>query len=370
MVFMVFILILSSVFMTMKSSFACDLDQTNASNSDASGDQVAFITKWHDLSVKYEIEYGLPWEGVIAQAILESGTGTSTFARERNNFFGIHAFDADPNQALSFPTPEAGWKGYYDFIAANHRYAENGAFDRSGDPVGYIRALKAAGYATSPTYVEDNAKIIGAVTKVAIDHGWANSSDVYRSNKATIDANVAKYKQGVTDNGDANDPKACVATAVNGSIAEVAVTMGKWGADFQACYVWGGGHGQSQAWADEAVNHHFQGAYGVDCSGFVSIVVYKATGTYAMEATQGMCDDTKNYRQINNADVKPGDLAIRCENATGHVEVVTKVENGKVTETVGSHAPGCGPNYGASPGAFTVESGAEKYLRYIGPGAG
>lgn len=39
---------------------------------------------------------------MIAHAFLESGRGTSQYARERNNIFGIAAFDDDPDEATRF----------------------------------------------------------------------------------------------------------------------------------------------------------------------------------------------------------------------------------------------------------------------------
>jgi hypothetical protein len=56
------------------------------------GTQIGFIKTYHDIAVMHSINYGIPWETVMAQGILESASGTSYFARERNNFFGIGAF--------------------------------------------------------------------------------------------------------------------------------------------------------------------------------------------------------------------------------------------------------------------------------------
>lgn len=48
-------------------------------------------------------EFGVNALMVYAMACLESGYGTSTYARERNNFFGWGAVDSNPNEAASFP---------------------------------------------------------------------------------------------------------------------------------------------------------------------------------------------------------------------------------------------------------------------------
>lgn len=44
---------------------------------------------------------------IIAQACLESAFGTSNFARERNNLFGIGAYDSSPNSAFRFTDAQA-----------------------------------------------------------------------------------------------------------------------------------------------------------------------------------------------------------------------------------------------------------------------
>ena len=50
--------------------------------------------------------YGMNALLVYAIAILESGNGTSDFSRNRNNLFGIAAYDTNPNAAYSFPSVE------------------------------------------------------------------------------------------------------------------------------------------------------------------------------------------------------------------------------------------------------------------------
>lgn len=52
-------------------------------------------------------QYGMNAALVFAQACLESGYGTSEYARYRNNLFGWNAVDSDPNQASYFKSVEA-----------------------------------------------------------------------------------------------------------------------------------------------------------------------------------------------------------------------------------------------------------------------
>ncbi|MBR2589181.1 glucosaminidase domain-containing protein [Candidatus Saccharibacteria bacterium] len=142
-----------------------------------SGQRSAFVDKYHDIAAELGSQYGIPWEAVMAQGILESVSGTSRFAVERNNFFGIGAVDSNPNNAHTFSSAAEGWKGYFEFISNNPRYRKNGAFDHAGDPIGYIESIKAAGYATDSNYVTKLVPIIKAIQNRAEEKGWALSSD-------------------------------------------------------------------------------------------------------------------------------------------------------------------------------------------------
>ena len=52
----------------------------------------------------------VPMEMIVAQAALESGWGTSRFAREGNNLFGIRTYDKDvPHMLLEGRTKWKGW---------------------------------------------------------------------------------------------------------------------------------------------------------------------------------------------------------------------------------------------------------------------
>lgn len=157
---------------------------TNSSCSELLGDydgiptaglsplQAAFVDKYHAIAESLGREYGIPWETPLAQGILESAAGTSRFARERNNFFGIGAFDRNPNLAKSYASPTAGWRGYFDNIKRTKVYRAHGAFDHPNDPYQYALAIKQAGYATDPGYVKKLSKLIKAIEKRAETKNW------------------------------------------------------------------------------------------------------------------------------------------------------------------------------------------------------
>lgn len=115
--------------------------------------------------------FGVPASVTIAQAILESGWGTTGLALRANNFFGIKAFaHSDPDQYIEFPTaeyvngqrvmveadfakylsPQDSFVAHARLLACAARYAP--AMAVRTDPESFARALQACGYSTSPTY--------------------------------------------------------------------------------------------------------------------------------------------------------------------------------------------------------------------------
>lgn len=168
------------------------------------GLRAAFVDTYQNIASTLGAQYGIPWEAVMAQGILESASGTSRFATQRNNFFGIGAVDSNPDNAHYFGSASEGWKGYFDFIKNNPRYTNHGAFNHAGDPIGYIEAVKSAGYATDPNYVSKLVPIIKAIQNRSAEKGWASSSEV-ASSSASLSASVYDICTAITDgNGNLN----------------------------------------------------------------------------------------------------------------------------------------------------------------------
>ena len=120
-----------------------------------------------------EVEYQIPNELIIAQAVIETGWGTSRFANEGNNLFGIRTWDKDEQYLL--PIPWKKWPGWgvkmynskcesvvdYLHILNNvHAFKEL----REARANGVNDALELANYldkyASKPTYVELVKEII------------------------------------------------------------------------------------------------------------------------------------------------------------------------------------------------------------------
>ena len=158
--------------------------------------QSAFVDQYHAIAENLSVEFGIPWETVMAQGILESASGTSFFARDRNNFFGIGAFDSNPNNAFSYATPEEGWRGYYEDIKKTATYRNHGVFEGEAitNPYVYAQRIKDAGYATDPNYVAKLTKLIVAVENRANERGWMLSAALaqrYPEMIANANANAA-----------------------------------------------------------------------------------------------------------------------------------------------------------------------------------
>ena len=131
----------------------------------------AYIETYAKTAVKEMKRSGVPASITLAQGILESGNGQSRLATEGNNHFGIKCHDgwngktmfADDDQLDEcfrvYRNPIQSYKDHSFFLASRSRYDALFALDPR-DYAGWARGLKAAGYATSPTYAEKLIKII------------------------------------------------------------------------------------------------------------------------------------------------------------------------------------------------------------------
>ena len=113
---------------------------------------------------------------VIAQAVLESGWGTTKLSKY-NNFFGLKAGSSWKGKTVSmntqeqlsdgrlitvkavfraYDTMEQGVQGYFDFISLS-RYAN---LKNATSPLDYLQKIKADGYATDHSYVTKTYKVV------------------------------------------------------------------------------------------------------------------------------------------------------------------------------------------------------------------
>lgn len=142
-----------------------------------------YITTWKQL-----FGFGVV-SAIIAQACHESGYGTSDKA-QHNNYFGLKykgnrvtcnsgkftstSFEYKDGvrypivtEWYEFPDMNTGVQGYFQFInSGNYAKAKTAT-----TPEGYLQALKDAGYATGPNYVENCMKVVNTYNLTQFDGG-------------------------------------------------------------------------------------------------------------------------------------------------------------------------------------------------------
>lgn len=184
--------------------------------------QQKFIEQIAEYVKKYAPQYGIKVHSpIIAQAILESGWGTSDKVRLGQNYFGLKWRNnrmAISNEYFEAPTREQETDGSYVTILSKFCKFRNmeecvlGYFQWTNayanlkgvtDPRTYLENIKADGYATSLKYVDNLMAVIdsynltqydeGKVNKliIAIDAGHGLGTAGKRTMK-TIDANETR----------------------------------------------------------------------------------------------------------------------------------------------------------------------------------
>ena len=141
-------------------------------------DKENFIQKVAEKVRKYAPLYGIEVHSpIIAQAILESGWGSSMLASKYNNYFGLKCGGAWTGKSVNMQTSEeyevgvhtqirdnfrvfedfdAGIRGYFEFI----NYSRYANLKGVTSPEEYCRRIKADGYATSSAYVTNLMSVI------------------------------------------------------------------------------------------------------------------------------------------------------------------------------------------------------------------
>ncbi|MBQ3710110.1 MAG: glucosaminidase domain-containing protein [Bacteroidales bacterium] len=122
-----------------------------------------YIETYKDIAMKEMRNHKIPASITLAQGILESGAGNSRLAREAKNHFGIkchkgwtgdtYTMDDDEKDECfrKYKKVEDSFRDHSEFLTGRSRYADLFKLDIM-DYEGWAKGLKAAGYATSPTY--------------------------------------------------------------------------------------------------------------------------------------------------------------------------------------------------------------------------
>ncbi|WP_085829071.1 glucosaminidase domain-containing protein [Clostridium massiliodielmoense] len=175
--------------------------------------QTEFIDLIKDAAIETQKTYGIFASITIAQAILESGWGTSTLAQQYNNLFGIKALRDWNGPVTNIDTKE--WTGsgivtvkqpfriynswaesildHAKFLKAEW-YIEAGVF-KATNPTMQIQAIFDGGYCTDPKYTIKILKLINDYNLEKYDMEGINMN--------IIDTNL-KFRNGLPNN---NSPK-------------------------------------------------------------------------------------------------------------------------------------------------------------------
>ncbi|HLP93520.1 MAG TPA: glucosaminidase domain-containing protein [Saprospiraceae bacterium] len=132
-----------------------------------------YIEQFHKVAIQEMKRYGIPASISLAQGLIESRAGTSSLAVANNNHFGMKCFsknckkghctnftdDTHKDFFKKFANAKDGWRAHSELLASG-RYARLKKYGR--DYRSWARGLKAAGYATDPSYA---SKLIGIIER-------------------------------------------------------------------------------------------------------------------------------------------------------------------------------------------------------------
>ena len=141
----------------------------------------AYIDQYKGIAIEQMHKYRIPASITLAQGLLESGAGRSSLATKAHNHFGIKVSgnwtgpyvlknDDAPNEKFrKYNNARDSYEDHSRFLQGR-RY--QGLFQlKITDYRGWARGLKAAGYATSPTYAESLIRIIEMYNLYQFDNG-------------------------------------------------------------------------------------------------------------------------------------------------------------------------------------------------------
>ena len=131
-----------------------------------------YIDTYQEAAMNNMRDKKVPASITLAQGILESGAGNSDLATMANNHFGIKCHDWKgetyfkdddaPNECFrKYPTVQDSYADHANFLRNRPRYSKCFQLEIT-DYKGWARELKAAGYATLPTYAD---KLINTIEK-------------------------------------------------------------------------------------------------------------------------------------------------------------------------------------------------------------
>ena len=150
--------------------FVLLLSATGAFAAHTLSDSKTYIETYSSVAKAEMSRTGVPASITLAQGLLESGAGQSDLATVAFNHFGIkchrwtgRSFYKDDDKAnecfRAYDSVEESFRDHSDFLRYQDRYKALFELDPT-DYEGWARGLKAAGYATDPSYPDKLIKLI------------------------------------------------------------------------------------------------------------------------------------------------------------------------------------------------------------------
>jgi len=178
-------------------------NSTSSGRKPTSTTGLSYIDQYKNIAIAEMEKYGIPASIKLAQALLESGNGNSTLARDANNHFGIKCggtwtgksitkSDDNPNDCFRvYENPEQSFKDHSQFLLRK-RYEKLFSLDKN-DYRGWARGLKDAGYATNPRYPELLIDLIERYELYKYDSAESRSEKIVREVK--IETTIEKKEE-------------------------------------------------------------------------------------------------------------------------------------------------------------------------------
>ncbi len=325
---------------------------TDGTGATSTADLKEFVKKYISMAVEVNKKYGLPYEAILAQGSIESAYGRSGLTVNANNFFGIKAGGNWSGDVVNmsteeevgggrttivdgfrkYPTVEAGWLDYGEFITKNSRYKE--ALKYPGDPRKYIQEIKNAGYATASEYVEINIKQIASIEQIVKEENLSPpSSEIKVEGGGSASTSGASGSNGCTSSG--------IAGASASKIVEKAKSL-----------AWEDGRtvgdgSEKPEYREARSQYNPGGGSNTDCGRFVATVMrasgadpdYPPVGTSVQYPyLESKTDKYYTKKSPAATDLQPGDILI----FNGHTLIYTgDIGNGftMTQASLGDHVP-------------------------------
>jgi flagellum-specific peptidoglycan hydrolase FlgJ len=124
---------------------------------------ITYIRHYAPLAVSEMHRSGIPASITMAQAIIESRSGSSPMAKKINNHFGMKCFsrtckrghctnftdDTHKDFFINFKKPEESYRAHSQLLSGHHYQS---LFEHKGDYRAWAKGLRELGYATNPSY--------------------------------------------------------------------------------------------------------------------------------------------------------------------------------------------------------------------------